>query len=201
MSSLAAAIIRARTELESLGFRWAVVGGLALGVRAEPRQTRDVDLAIVVSDDRDAEHLVRALTGRGFRYLDEGAVIEQTATKRLATVRLQPPTGEGLPVVVDLLFHSSGIEKEVVAAADELEVLPGLRLRVATRGHLIALKVLAGRPQDIADTDNLLRVAGPKDIAIAREALDLIERRGCHRGKDLQGALARRIAGEPEPGV
>jgi len=201
LSLLAAAIIRARTELESLGVRWAVVGGLALGVRAEPRQTRDVDLAIVVSGDRQAEELVRQLVDRGFRYLDEGPVIEHKEAKRLAAVRLQPPTSEGSPVVVDLLFHSSGIEEEVVAAADEVEVLPGLRLRVATRGHLIALKVLAGRPQDVADTDNLLRLASLDDIAMAREALDLIERRGCHRGKDLQGALARRVEGEPEPGV
>ena len=194
MSALAAAIVRTRSELENLGVRWAVVGGLALAVRAEPRQTLDVDLAVAVSGDREAERFVRQLTERGFRYIEEGPVIEQTATERLAAVRLEPPTPDDLPVVVDFLFHSSGIENEVVEAAHELDVLPGLRLPVATRGHMIALKVLAGRVQDLADTENLLRFATAEDIALARGALDLIAQRGCDRGKDLQGALNQRIA-------
>jgi hypothetical protein len=37
LSDLAAALGRARAALENLGARWAVVGGLALAVRAEPR--------------------------------------------------------------------------------------------------------------------------------------------------------------------
>ena len=190
---LAAAIIRTRRELDDLGARWAIVGGLAVAVHAEPRQTRDVDLAVVVSGDADAERIVRQLTARGFRYVEEGPVLEQKATGRLAGVRLEPPAVEATPVVVDLLFHSSGIEEEVVSAAEELEVLPGLRLPVATRAHLIALKVLAGRAQDVADIDNLLRFASSEDVALAREALDLISRRGCDRGKDLQAALRRRV--------
>ena len=194
MSLLATAVARTRAELDNLGVRWAVIGGLAVAVHAEPRQTRDVDFAIALAGDSEAERLVRDLVERGFRYIEEGAVLEQTVTERLAAVRLEPPIGGVVPVVVDLLFHSSGIEAEVVSAAEELEVLPGLRLRVANRGHLIALKVLAGRAQDVADTENLLRFADEEDVALARAALDLIAQRGCHRGKDLQAALNQRIA-------
>lgn len=43
---------------------------------------------------------------------------------------------------MDLLFASSGIEHEIVAAADPLEVLPDLTVPVARTGHLIALKPL-----------------------------------------------------------
>lgn len=197
MSLLAAAIIRTRRELDDLGARWAIVGGLAVAVHAEPRQTRDVDLAVVVSGDADAERIVRQLTARGFRCIEDGPVLEQTTTGRLAGVRLEPPAMEATPVVVDLLFHSSGIEDEIVAAAEDLEVLPGLRLPVTTRGHLIALKVLAGRAQDVADLDNLLRFASAEDMAVAHDALDLISRRGCDRGKDLQAVLRRHLdAGE-----
>jgi hypothetical protein len=84
LSLLAAAIIRTRRELDDLGARWAIVGGLAVAVHAEPRQTRDVDLAVVVSGDADAERLVRQLTARGFRYVEEDPVLEQTTTGRLA---------------------------------------------------------------------------------------------------------------------
>lgn len=73
-------------------------------------------------------------------------VLEQDYVKRLSGVRLER---RGSDVVVDLLFASSGIENEVVASADLLEVLPGLTVPVATTAHLIALKVLAGRSQDL----------------------------------------------------
>ncbi len=41
--------------LGRLGLRWALIGGLAVAVRAEPRFTRDVDLAVAVADDRELE--------------------------------------------------------------------------------------------------------------------------------------------------
>jgi len=40
---------------------WALVGGLAVSVRTEPRFTRDLDLAVAVADDRAAEDLVHRL--------------------------------------------------------------------------------------------------------------------------------------------
>jgi hypothetical protein len=97
---------------------WALVGGFAVSIRAEPRFTADVDVAVAVPDDTAAEHLVRDLMSTGYQVL---ASIEQDETARLATVRLGLPTHEG--VVLDLLFASSGIEAEIVAAAERIEVL------------------------------------------------------------------------------
>jgi len=45
--------------------------------------------------------------------------------------------------VIDLLFASSGIEPEVVADAEPIELLPDLTMGVARTGHLLALKVLS----------------------------------------------------------
>lgn len=92
-----------------------------------------------------------------------------------------------------MLFASSGIEPEVVADADAIELLPKLRMHVATTGHLIALKVLARddltRPQDVGDLRALLRVATPADVERARAALALIAERRYHRGRELQSEL------------
>lgn len=111
---------------------------------------------------------------------------------RLATVRLRR-TVDGIDVLVDLLFASSGIEPEIAAAAERLEVVPGLTLPVATTGHLIALKLLARdddhRPQDLADLRELFVAATPDDVAVARAAIELITSRGFNRYRDLVGAL------------
>ena len=110
----------------------------------------------------------------------------------MATVRLALADDAGGPVM-DLLFASSGIEQEVVAAADLIELMPGLRLKVARVAHLIALKVLSRddveRPQDLIDLRALLRTATHVDVAGAREALSLITTRGFHRGRELVAQL------------
>jgi predicted nucleotidyltransferase len=168
-----------------------LIGGLAVGARSEPRFTRDADLAVVASSDQDAEALVFALGQRGF--LLEPS-IEQTAKERLATVRLRAPGRAA--IVVDLLFSSSGIEKELVRSADVLEVLEGLLLPVASLPHLVALKVLSraeDRPQDDMDLAALLKRSTMRQVESARRALRMIHARGYGRGKDLEGELDRAL--------
>ena len=117
----------------------------------------------------DAEQAVHALRLRGYRIL---ALVEQETAGRLATARLMPPWEDAAGIVLDVLFASSGIEAEVASMADTIEILPGLRVPVATVGHLLALKLLSRddrtRPQDQLDLVGLLRVAGPDDLEGAR---------------------------------
>lgn len=190
--TLAEAFIRLEVDLKAIEAAWALVGGLAVSARSEPRTTRDIDVAIAVAGDREAAKVVFALRGRG--YLDE-TVMDHRDVERLSTVRLRR-RGEHSSILVDLLFATAGIEREIVADADLLEVVPGLFAPVARTGHLLALKVLAlrpdrpqERPQDFADIRELLRVADDREIRRAREALTLISRRGYDRGKDLDAAF------------
>jgi hypothetical protein len=181
--------------LETQGEAFALVGGFAVSARSEPRFTRDVDFAVATTGDPQAEQLVHRLTGEGYTVL---ATVEQEATGRLATVRLRPPGLNVKGVVTDLLFASSGIEPEVVAGADIIEIVAGLRVPVAATGHLIALKVLAEgpeRPQDASDLRALLAVATPLDLDVARAGLDLIQKRGFNRNKDLPGEFSRWLGG------
>lgn len=192
---LTAGLRRLQADLSALRIPWALVGGLAVSARAEPRTTRDIDVAIAVADDREAEDVVQRLRGRG--YLDE--VVMEHEVGRLATVRLTR-RGDPSNIFLDLLFASSGIEPEVVQNAERLEVLPGLYTPVARVSDLLALKVLAlrpkrpeERPQDFTDIRELLRVAGEHDLRQARLALELIARRGYDRGKDLEVELEKQI--------
>ncbi len=172
-----------------------------MSARAEPRFTRDVDLAVHVLGDDDAERLVRDLQTRHYR---ARAIVEHEATGRLATVRLLPPEEDEAGVVADLLFASSGIEPEIVDAAETVEVLPGLRVPIATIGHLIALKILSmddrTRPQDRMDLRALIAAATADDIRLARAAAEAITLRGFHRGRDLAGTLDRLVVTESGQG-
>jgi predicted nucleotidyltransferase len=190
MSRLEAAARQIAHNLEALGKRGAIIGGIAVSVRCEPRFTRDLDLAVAVADDADAEALIFALQNGGYQV---HTVLENTAQRRLATVRLEAQDQEARGIVVDLLFASSGIEAEIVAEAEPLEVFSGITLPVARVGHLLVLKLLARddrrRPQDLVDIRSLLAVATPEDIARARKAAKLIQQRGFSRGRDLRRRL------------
>lgn len=194
MTALEAALWTISTDLADSGAHYALVDGLAVSVRTEPRFTRDADLAVAVEDDDQAEQLIRQLQERGYAIK---AVLEQDALARLATVRLTR-TDEPVGPVIDLLFASSGIEREVVAAAEPLELLPSLTMPVALTGHLIALKVLSRddvvRPQDLSDLRALLGVAAPGELTRAFEALALIASRGYHRGRDVVGEMQELIS-------
>ncbi len=187
MNHLQHALSRIELEFRRRSVPCALIGGLAVSARSEPRTTRDIDLAIAVTSDREAEELVKSLVSGGYSHRED-SVFEQTFTDRMATVRIESPSGFGaVGVVIDLIFAASGIEPEIVQSA---ESLPGFYIPVATLGHLMALKILAGRRQDLADLDALLKVADQNDLNLAKDALELIERRGCDRGKDLQQEFA-----------
>ena len=133
LSRVQSALGRACADLKRLKCKHALIGGLAVAVRTEPRFTRDADVAVSVADDGEAEALIRELQVLGYRV---AALVEQEATRRLATIRLIPPGERERGVVVDLLFASSGIEREIVASAQVVEVMPGLSVPVARAGHL-----------------------------------------------------------------
>ena len=194
MTSIETALRAVSAEFTRARVSFALVGGLAVSVRTEPRFTRDADLAVALATDAEAEALVQSLRAHQFGI---GAVVEQEAAGRLATVRLTLSAEPHTPVV-DLLFASSGIEAEVVADAEPIDILPQLTMGVARTGHLIALKVLSRdderRPQDLVDLRALVRVASPTEITRARDAIALIAARGYHRGRDLTSEMNRLVS-------
>ncbi len=190
MSRIEQALRRIVGHLHAGPHRFALVGGFAVSARTEPRFTRDVDLVVAVPGDAAAQSLVLDLGARGYTVI--GAA-EQLAAKRLATARLAVPDGHPGELIVDLLFASSGVEPEIAARAEMLELLEDFVVPVARTGDLLALKLLSrddlARPQDAADLRALRAVATADDLALARETAALIAERGFARGRDLTAAL------------
>jgi len=190
VSRLETAFRRLLDRLLVRGARVAVVGGLAVSARTEPRFTRDADICVAVEDDAEAEALIRGLQRQDFAV---EAVVEQEATGRIASARLVATRPSEAGVVLDLLFASSGIEADIVAGAETMELFEGLVAPIATVPALIALKVLARddarRPQDRVDLVSLLAVANSADLAETRRLLALIEERGYARGRRLLANL------------
>lgn len=182
-------------SLRRRGQRFALVGGLAVSVRAEVRFTRDVDIAVVARTDDDVERLTRELRGDGYTPI---AIVEHDTAKRVATVRLGSPSG----VVVDLLVASSGIEAEIVERSTNVDFGSAGPVPVAGAEELLAMKVLSmteARLQDRIDAKSLLST-GAIDLERVANLLRLIRRRGYAREQDLEAKLRSLTEGDsPEP--
>jgi nucleotidyltransferase AbiEii toxin of type IV toxin-antitoxin system len=95
-------------ELQREHPKFALVGGLAVSVRTEPRFTRDADFAVAVQNDHEAERVILSLRAVGYTVR---TLVEQDAVGRLATVRLSRSDDRD-SAIVDLLFASSGMSRK-----------------------------------------------------------------------------------------
>jgi hypothetical protein len=190
LTNLEAGLRKLVEDLEGENLDFALVGGLAVSIRAEPRLTRDVDVAVSVREDSEAEAAVLRMRESG--YVPD-VLTEHDTTNRLASARLSHP--DRPEIILDMLFASCGIEPEIVAMAETIEALPGLVVPVARTGHLIAMKLLASderqRPTDYDDLRSLIAIAAAEEIDLARRAVDLITDRGYHRGRNLGEILSQ----------
>ena len=165
----------------------ALVGGLAVSARVEPRFTRDLDFAVAVASDDEAAQYVLRIRQLGYEIV---SALEQTTRQRLSTIRLRRG---GRGPIVDLLFAACGIEVEIAQAAEPMEIVAGVTANVAQVGHLIAMKLLSRdpkrRPRDQQDLIDLAGVADGGEWKRAEAAIELIQQRGYSRGRDLRAGL------------
>jgi Nucleotidyl transferase AbiEii toxin, Type IV TA system len=178
---------RVGRDLDRLKVPWALIGGIAVSTRGAPRFTNDIDAAVVIADDGNRELLVTKLVSDGYRV---EALLEDKDSGELNTVRLWCPSVSGTQFLLDVMFATTGIEAEAVAAAARVNVTPRIVLPVATVQHLIAMKVLSsgapGRSRDEDDLQRMIENATSKELAEAQNALGLMTERGRNRGKNLE---------------
>jgi hypothetical protein len=189
-TELGAELARAAEGLRRLKRPFALVGGLAVSIRSEVRFTRDIDIAVGVSSDADAERLAADLAAGGYEI---ATIVEHEERKCLAIVRLRTRAR----LHVDLLVASSGIEPEIAEAATAVDLGEAGELPVAVAEDLLATKILSmseRRPQDQIDAANLLTMNPELDLDATRARLRLIEERGFNRGRDLESRLSNLLA-------
>ncbi|TLZ10158.1 MAG: nucleotidyltransferase family protein [Gammaproteobacteria bacterium] len=131
------------TALNAHQVKYLVVGGYAVSFHARPRATRDLDI-LIKADPENGRAAFAALGEFGAPLEDLSAqdLIEPGSFYRMGTP----------PVMVDILPRISGVDFEqawqrrVNVAIDEMLTAPFI-----SREDLLAAKIAAGRPQDLAD--------------------------------------------------
>jgi Nucleotidyl transferase AbiEii toxin, Type IV TA system len=135
--------------LEARELDYAICGGVALAIHGAPRATQDIDLLVRPEDIDRLREAARAI----------GFTLESLPMDFSSGISIQRFTKliEGQPLMLDVLFARGPLEA-VWAGRQTLE-FEGGHVRVVSREGLIALKLAAGRPQDLADIKRLEEVS------------------------------------------
>ena len=131
---------------------YALCGGIALAIYDHPRATADIDLLIAADSLDEVVEVAQALeyTVRG---LDMTFANDTIEIRRVSKIDQET----GFVLSLDMLLVTPQIQQiwdSRVRANWE-----GGTLSVVSRGGLIALKKLSGRPQDLADISALMEDA------------------------------------------
>ena len=146
--------------LNDAGARYVVVGGFAVVLHGHARLTADIDL-IVDLEREEALKVIGALSRRGFvprapvrgqAFADAESRRSWIEEKNMKVFSLYDPAR---PLVAVDLFVEHPIDFEELYARSEVIEVGGVGVRTAALSDLIALKRLAGRPEDLRDIEAL----------------------------------------------
>ncbi len=126
---------------------YMVIGGQAVLVYGEFRFTKDIVITLGVDTDR-LKDVLEVVEDVGLTPLVEPEVF---VVEHLVLPCREEESGIG----VDLIFSFSGFEREAIRRAREIDI-EGVSVRFASPEDLIIHKIVAGRPQDVSDVENIL---------------------------------------------
>jgi hypothetical protein len=136
--------------LRSLDIKFAIVGGVAVALISTPRFTADVDAVLLDIDDR-LEWFLAELFKAGY----ESRVADPVAfAMRTRVLTMRDENGVGIDLMLGVLpFDVDLVSNAIVATLSDSSTAP-----VASPGHLVVMKAIAWRTQDLEDIRQLVSV-------------------------------------------
>lgn len=134
---------------EGSAIEYALCGGVALAIHGVPRATQDIDILVKPESLERLRDVARAC----------GFVLESFPMDFASGITIQRFTKliDGKPLMLDALL----VGGPLTGAWDRRQSaeIEGGRVKVIARDDLIALKLAAGRPQDLVDVQRLQEAA------------------------------------------
>ena len=153
--------------VDGMGIHYMLMGGMATRIWGLPRSTFDVDVTLSLASD--------ALSGFCSRLEQAGFVVPEPHRKGFAD------TLKGMgkfsfqdyafspPILVDCFLPTTAYQREAISRRREVE-LEGRNVWVISPEDLILHKLVAGRPRDLDDIDDILLVQDrTMDLAYLRK--------------------------------
>ncbi|MGA8937950.1 MAG: nucleotidyltransferase [Acidobacteriaceae bacterium] len=135
--------------------KYLVIGGYAVGVHAQPRVTKDLDV-FIESSPENALAVYKALA-------EFGAPLSEFSVEDFHNPNVFAQFGQP-PYRVDILQQISGVDFATAHKnSEELMVEGELPVRYISSDDLIANKLASGRLQDLADVEAIRQARAAKE--------------------------------------
>ena len=156
---------------ESKGWKFCIIGGLALIRWGEPRETVDVDITLLTGFGEE-QQFVSAILARYAPRIPDAS--QFAIDHRVLLVRSERGVG------IDIALGALPFEEKAIARSTLFDFANGLRLRTCSAEDMIVFKAFAARPKDWIDVEGILiRQAATLDWNyIRRELQPLVELKG-----------------------
>ncbi|OGW08770.1 MAG: hypothetical protein A2W77_07230 [Nitrospinae bacterium RIFCSPLOWO2_12_39_16] len=135
------------TFLNNQKINYLVIGGIAVSVIGEPRETVDIDFCIFIKK-ADADNFLK-------KAADTGYIVDKKGMLKQAELTGSFKIMDG-KVCIDFLISSHKLEKSALNRKIEVE-MHGVKAYYPTPEDLILLKIVPGRLQDLADIENIAK--------------------------------------------
>jgi len=154
---------RVQDFLETRGWKFCFIGGIALQRWGIPRLTRDLDISLFTGFGGESKFAMDLLAEFPGRIPDARAFAEKNRVLLLKT------SGE---IGIDVALAGFPFEEEIIDRAFDFEFLTGLKLRTCSGEDLIVMKAFASRTQDWADIEGIVARSGQElDFAAVEKRL------------------------------
>ena len=173
----------------SRGWRFCIIGAVAVQRWGEPRLTRDVDLTVLSGFGSEAEYIDALLAAYRPR-IDDAR--DFALRHRVVLIR----TAAGVPV--DVALGAMPFEERAVARASPFALGGGHSIVTCSAEDLVVFKAFAGRDKDWLDIEGVVVRQGDrlKTSQVLRELEPLLELKEDARSLARLQAILDRVAGE-----
>ena len=165
MSDLVRTIHEFAEMFDRLGMPYAIMDGWAVRLYGLPRPTYDIDFTIAAASDRLGE-LYAEVTGLGCTVPDQflAGWIDRVADMPLVKFRLYV---DGHGIDIDVFLAESPYQDELLRRR-RLHELRGRAVAFVSPEDLVLLKLIAARPRDLGDIEDVLLARPDMDESYMR---------------------------------
>ncbi|MBW3540519.1 MAG: nucleotidyltransferase [Planctomycetes bacterium] len=146
MNPLYAAAVEIQAFFESRGWRFCIIGGLAVVRWGEPRATRDVDVSLFAELGSEEQYIDPLLQQFAARIPDARDFALQHRV-----LLLRASNG----IEIDVTLAAFPVEEAMVDRATPFKYEEGVELLTVSAEDLFVLKAIAGRDQDWLDAESI----------------------------------------------
>lgn len=166
MNDLWDALRKLTHVFERLQLAYAVMGGIAVRYYGIPRPTYDLDFTIAIPRE-SLPTLYEALESDGFSVPEpfRGGWCDLVSGMPIVKIKLYVA---GKAIDVDVFLAESRFQQSIMARKQRATIF-GVSCDVVTAEDLILLKLVANRPRDLVDIDDVLFTQGELNAAYMRE--------------------------------